>query len=507
MKKAHYFALVGLPLVSLLDASAARAQSAPYDANCKPITDQLRKEELEIQKMNPLISVMIQANDSACGVHNKLSRLFSRQPDPDKVTANDIIETSKPPASTSIPEGYSAEQWRAKQERWDWQTRHPNWRAEEAADQRRRSNAANDSPVMRLPGYTILPPAKEGGSLVIFQATTPTAETGTQNKLSAIEGEGTLLSDTGMKRGTFKDGNLEGSGEEVLPDGTWRGGEFKNDKLEGPGFEVSEENGQPVITEGNFDNDKPDGTVTRTYVNGVSERDVWADGERVAEGPMAAAGEAPASPIYDPNGRWHGATWESPGNIKATRAVHTINGKTYLDSRELDEPGPRHGMLERIYADGSTQFEDWENGTLMQVGVRGPRGSGLAIAPQVRPKPSPPQIRQPAPSQPPRPSYAATSRAQSDSDIVVYVHRVCSAEYAAAPAGDANGNWGTRDGPVDSNLRRALAGGGVAGLREAERNIESLNPNGYPGQEQDARVKIAYWLCALRAGISKLEGR
>jgi hypothetical protein len=146
----------------------------------------------------------------------------------------------------------------------------------------------------------VLPPTTAGGAPVLYQPNEPGGPT--PSNPTSIQGNGTLLSTDGMKRGNFVGGKLNGVGEEIDPNGTWRSGTYEYGKSVGYTFEV-----------------------------------------------------------------------------------RTINGKTYLVAGSVVN-GKLDGMIERIYADGSTQFEDWEGGKLMQVGVRAPKGQS-ALAPQARYKP------------------------------------------------------------------------------------------------------------------------
>lgn len=87
----------------------------------------------------------------------------------------------------------------------------------------------------------------------------------------------------------------------------------------------------------------------------------------------------------DPDGNWPGLKYKRVGNkVEATLDVVTIGGKTYLVSDDIYFDGKRDGMMRRVFADGTVQFEDWEGGTLMQKGSRG--DYGYTIAPQERPR-------------------------------------------------------------------------------------------------------------------------
>ena len=212
-----------------------------------------------------------------CRVPDFLANFFKRQPDPDKASLDDYIEASKPDDGDGGDQKY-----RAKIRDMPSPTKNPGW---------------NQNPATSI---VVLPPNTSGGVPVLFQANAPGGPIPTT--VADIQGNGTLLSTEGMKRGTFDKGKLNGVGEEIDPDGTWRSG---------------------------------------TYQYGRSTDQVW--------------------------------------------EVRTLAGKTYVTSGAVVD-GKLDGMIMRVFADGSTQFEDWEGGKLMQVGSRAPKGQG-ALAPQARYKP------------------------------------------------------------------------------------------------------------------------
>lgn len=97
-----------------------------------------------------------------------------------------------------------------------------------------------------------------------------------------------------------------------------------------------------------------------------------------------AFGQAPGTGGGDRN--YPALTYRSPSNIENILDVVTIRGKTYLVGRQFD--GKLNGMMQRVFADGTVQFEEWESGTLLQVGLRGPFSSTIAPQTQARGAPA-----------------------------------------------------------------------------------------------------------------------
>lgn len=95
---------------------------------------------------------------------------------------------------------------------------------------------------------------------------------------------------------------------------------------------------------------------------------------------------AQGAPV-DPDGNWTGLNYKTRSNIETILKVVTIGSKTYLVSRDIFFGGKRAGMMQRVFADGTVQFEEWEDGKLMQTGLRGPYET--TIAPQTRQRAAP----------------------------------------------------------------------------------------------------------------------
>lgn len=266
--------LLALATIALLSATPISAQSGGTGCPAPSAIEQ--NDQITIGQTWLPMRIGIEVAKASCRVNDFLANFFKRQPDPDKATLDDVVEAAKPNNNG----GDAA--YQAKLRNIPSPTKNPGW---------------NPNPTTSI---VVLPPNTSGGEPVLFQPNAPGGPTPTS--VSEIQGNGTLLSAEGMKRGTFRGGKLNGIGEEIDPNGTWRGGTFQN------------------------------GT-----------------------------------------------------NMGYVYEVRTVNGKTYIAAGSVVN-GKLDGMIERVYADGSTQFEDWENGQLMQVGVRAPKGQA-ALAPQARYKP------------------------------------------------------------------------------------------------------------------------
>ena len=314
MKRRQLVAVTAVLLSLAFVSTAATAQGTSggvkYDENCKPLSE---KDQALVSE-NILLNAIAPLWNKPCrGVEFVENLLKKKDFHPDKIDADDVFEASKPNITArsnpyGIPEGLSDVEFNRQLAQAKYRARNPNWKAEQAANARRISNPADEAVAesnardeQQLRGDpVVLPPATPGGSPVVFQ---PVEAGGTvPTKISEINGEGVLLSADGMKKGPFKGGKLNGYGEEIDPNGTWRGG---------------------------------------TYQYGRNVDQVW--------------------------------------------EVRTVDGKTYVVSGGVVD-GKLDGMIMRVYADGSTQFEDWEGGKLMQVGNRAPKGQS-ALAPQTRYKP------------------------------------------------------------------------------------------------------------------------
>jgi hypothetical protein len=266
-------------LGTLLMVLTSQASAQQRDSGCQGAANE-QQMDLEIARAWPPIGLGLTIAKKACKAETYLKDLFQRQPDPDKVTANQIFEADKPDGLSERNLARAAPRFRG------------------ALVGSRLPERLSDSSSSST-NFVTLAPSRPGGEASYFQPRTPLAGP-PPTQVSEIRGEGTLISAEGLKRGTFKDGKLDGPGEEIDPDGVWRSATYDRGK----------------------------------YINRI---------------------------------------WE----------VRTIGGKTYI-AAGIAVDGKLNGMVERVFADGSTQYEEWAGGRMIQVGVRGARGSDLAIAPQPR---------------------------------------------------------------------------------------------------------------------------
>ncbi len=266
---------VALAAAMLMISAPASAQAT--SGTCPAPSAIEQNDQITIGRTWLPMRIGIDLAKASCRAHDFLANFFKRQPDPDKATLDDVMEASKPDAGESTDRTYQTQRSRMPSP-----TSNPGW---------------NRTPTTSI---VVLPPAPGSETPILYQPNNSTDPIPTN--VAQIQGRGTLLSSEGMKRGTFQNGRLNGVGEEIDPNGTWRAGTYDRGTNTGQVFEVKKLGGRTYLTAGSI-----------------------------------------------------------------------VNGK-------------RDGMVERIFADGSTQFEDWEDGKLMQVGVRAPKGQS-AIAPQARYKP------------------------------------------------------------------------------------------------------------------------
>ncbi len=322
------------PMVLLLAVSLALLPSASgiaqtrYDNNCnerEPTAEELALEEFAGGSSIGAIASKFMAK--TCRGIGFIRNLFEKKPDPDDWMANDVFEAAKPElpklAANEKPEkvyqynqlvppehnpSYNPIDW-SKNISPDGKILYPGREGGFISifQARKKEDKAGDAAVdvqAETLGDTAAdagqaPPANEestvplnqGGFIDIFQS----GETLDPAMLAAtpdtIDGEGILLSEDGLERGQFENGELNGPGEEINIDGFWRGGNFENGSLEGAGFEVGQMDGETYYLEGNFENDMPDGMVTMRYDGGNMRRVLFEGGQAVAFGPMGKAGQ------------------------------------------------------------------------------------------------------------------------------------------------------------------------------------------------------------------------
>lgn len=341
---------IAVTLIALCAATPALAQTV-YDKNCAPVPPGSDEAFVtNICRTHVSCDIAYRIASAGCKVQEFTDKIADTFAAKGKLEAEDVEQAAKPDGAddlTASMRSHATKMTAEERARRD---------AEDHERNLRNSNAANDGPGFR-PDETVLPPTRKGGFISIFE--------GSGN---AKDGQGTLIGEDGIAKGTFKDGKLQGEGEQILADGTYRGGNYKDGQIAGKGFEFGEKDGKSFVTEGTFKADQPDGIVTVTYDDKSSERVRWENGMLVARGPRAKPGEVPEDP-------------KSLSDVQLALATHAPTD--YV----IGELQNGTGIIQRVRKDGTAQFEDWEDGHLMQVGVRAKKGD--AISPQIRQKPTP----------------------------------------------------------------------------------------------------------------------
>lgn len=366
-----------LPLfaVLLFGAHAAPAFAADrYDVNCVKFEQTADEQEAEeMAKTSPIVNLAYSLGQKTCKGVDVVRNLFSSKPDPDDIGLNDVFEASKPEPSagppssgpktppspgaaafekrvTAVDQRYGYSSWSGQPRQWGPNTNAYEQGAFEA------NIAQEEAKLNGTPDYTMMPPDRQGGFIKIFEARggAPTAADGKEVKPGDIDGQGVLLTEDGVERGNFVDEQLDGRGEEIDADGTWRGGTFKADQLEGQGFEIGTENGEQYLLEGDFVAGEPDGMVTMTYGDGDSQRIMWVDGQVAATGTRVAAGEVPEDAPYKSPAQMAA---EADAAFEASLAQAANAGVLFAQADELTERGDS-ARARRVFRALITRFPD-----------------------------------------------------------------------------------------------------------------------------------------------------
>ncbi len=308
--------LVGLCLVPVQTA-LAQAKPDDYASGCRT-PDAEDKEIIALMRTNRLTSALVGANNRICRFHERVTKLFADK-DPDTITADDVVEYAAPDPKPLMEKSATRIELEALRKRLreeqqererlrnsnpaDEAVRELNEREEKAkyAEWGEWARNANAPPPDGQPvPEPVELPGRQGGFIAIFQgrAKPGAAAAPSAGSVEQMDGEGVLLSPDGVARGNFADGELDGEGEEIRADGTWRVGTYESGRMTGPGVEVRNDNGALEVTTGNFVDDVPDGVTNQFYADGSSRRAIWADGKKVATGQLAAAGKDPETPVY-----------------------------------------------------------------------------------------------------------------------------------------------------------------------------------------------------------------
>jgi hypothetical protein len=378
---------LAIALAAMAAATPALAQ-ASYDADCNVVPpDSDRAFEINICRSHLACDIIFRGDAAGCKVKNFLKKATDIFATKGTLDAKDVEQAAKPDrADTMTPSMRShaavmvTPEERARRDK------------EEHEFQMRTTNAANDGPGFR-PDETVLPPTRQGGYINLFEGKGGS----TDGKPDGLQGEGVLIAEDQVAKGNFKNGKLEGEGEQILSDGTYRGGNYQGGEIDGKGFEFGEKDGKTNVTEGNFKGDVPDGMATVTYDDGTSERVRWENGKIVSHGSLADAGEVPDDPkqISD-------VALAIAGRQPSDYVIGNLDNGT--------------GMIERVREDGTAQYEEWEDGHIVQVGVRDKKGD--ALAPQLRPNAKKHEFHGNGPLQPDPPRRVAQAAPPASYDGV-----------------------------------------------------------------------------------------
>lgn len=409
-----------IALACALVSSPAAAQQAgsncKADANTHALTDAWTTTQIGLALA-----------EKACQAKEFIKKVFTSQDDPDQITPGDILDAEKPtvdPALQHARDEYAASQrlkFREEEKRREYLRSNPANEAVTAAEEREQQLRAEGveitQPFQSRAGMendlyydedTIVIPAKTPGGLPTI--ITPAVEGNSEgrNPPSSLEqwhGEGIVMSEHGIESGTFENGQLDGQGEEVTENGTWRAGTFDDGRMEGPGMEVGRgDDGRAYLVTGKYDDDLPDGQMNVTYQGGSQRKQLWEDGQLVSQGALAAPGsEAPDAP---PPQFTHAAEV-----FRESLTYETIPARQGVQSKldgTFENDGTPTGEMVRRYEDGTSQRELWENGKIIGRGAVSAKGGvpphinklykAVPPPPATAPKPAPRPAPAPAPT-------------------------------------------------------------------------------------------------------------
>lgn len=310
--------------------------------------------------------------EKRCEGREFIKNVFSKQEDPDNITPVDVLEASRPkldPQQQRVRDEFLAREkikLREQSAYSDHMRANMANEAVTAANERetelRNAGVEIKYPFQKYPdgsSYYLVPGENPNDPPKIVWAGVPPKEAKPN-----FTGEGVTLSTQGIEAGTFKDGQLEGAGEEVEGNGTWRAGQFDNGQLDGPGVEVDRSpDGRTYMVTGEFEDDSPDGQVTVTYPGGSQRKQLWDDGKLLTQGAVSAPGQPVAdAPAFKPS--------QAMVAYEATESWEMVPQKPggTLDGT-FETNGQPTGELIRRYPDGTSQRELWEGGKIIGRGA------------------------------------------------------------------------------------------------------------------------------------------
>ena len=83
-----------IPMAMCAVSTSAFAEQ--YDANCNPVPREEERLDMEIAKSWLPIGLGLQLADKICQGHQFIMKLLTREPDPEKITTEEVFEAARP---------------------------------------------------------------------------------------------------------------------------------------------------------------------------------------------------------------------------------------------------------------------------------------------------------------------------------------------------------------------------------------------------------------------------
>lgn len=323
------YRMIGAALVSLVITLSVPAASPAQESSSEPKYDYnncrpLTPDEQAIDRENILLQFVAPAFDSTCKKIELIKNLVRKKDDPDKIDANDVFDAAKPNINART---------------------NPYGIPEGLSDEEFKKRLAEAQYRAQNPNWKA------------DQELTRRRQTNAAND------------DTRSLEQRIADGSVD----PIIADDR----QLRGDPVVLP---PTKPGGSPAV----FQPAEPGGPVP-TKISEINGEGVLISPDGMKKGPFNQGNLNGYGQEIDPDGTWRGGTFQNGTNMGYVYEVRTVAGKTYIAAGSVVN-GKLDGMIERVYADGSTQFEDWEEGQMMQVGARAPKGQA-ALAPQARYKP------------------------------------------------------------------------------------------------------------------------
>jgi hypothetical protein len=291
--------------------SASATQSEP---DCADLSAETKRDDVLFARTWLPLQIAFEAMHSACKAHNFLTEVLSKEPDPKKITAEDVFEALTPDYPRS---------------------------------------AVADRVVSSAKGGAIL---IDGGSFPISRdmIETPDGRKAYAEIAEMPDGykKGTVIyADGSLERGMFnRELKPSGDGQIISPEGTMKAGRFSMGELDSTGIETFKEaDGRTSMLEGTFC-PKPCGEMVRRYSDGTSVRELWRGGQMVFRGEIGQKGQVPP---------------KLPDDQRAP------------PSQPIWTPGAGEGLKTIWAREGEERVVLWCNGKLVDEGFPAPKGKAL----------------------------------------------------------------------------------------------------------------------------------